>query len=217
MTLKQKSEYNIGEKVVIFCNNVETDGIVADVKYDLGSEVQYIIHIAIDCYECRPGEYVWMDEEKETNDKDAKIEALLADLDDIFDELTDLSTPGHPVIPFMFLGIINGDRLDFHTLTPDEGESFEIGDENEVDFSAAKGLPVLSDIGLYHPDDQPVTDEDDLPPTCADYPDCVCGQMDIALYGAPLEVKSTERADDKPEAESSTLGDILDAVLKNKK
>ena len=209
MTLKQKSEYNIGENVVIFCNCEETPGIIADVKYDLGPVVQYLINISEGIYECRPANYIWQ-EEKDVNNTDAQIEVLLNDLDDIFDELAALSTPGHPVVPFAFVGIINGDRLDFHTLIPDEGESFEIKGEDEVDFSAAKGLPALSDIGLYDADE--MDEDDDLPPPCADYPDCACGQMDVALYGHPLQVKGDTKTE--PDYNTSqSLDDIFAAAL----
>jgi hypothetical protein len=209
--LKQKNDYTIGENVVYYEMNDKCEGTIVRVLYDL-DPVQYMIpYETNDTYVLRPAHLLWAEDTtaQDNEDRQEEIESLMSELEDVIDALRSLSTADHPVIPFVFFGLVNGNRIDFENFLP-EGE-FEVKDEEtDLDFGAARNLPVLVDLDLYDETDK--TEDEGLSPVCAEYPDCACGEFDTALKGS--EETQTQ---DHPGKMEQHLQDILLAALNKKK
>lgn len=196
MTLKQKSDYTIGERVVFFESGEEVPGTIVDCQYHLGNDTQYVVQMAEDRYVMRPASLLWLSDEVEGEDRQNDIDALVEDLKDILAELASLSTDKHPVIPFMFFGLVNGDEIEFETFIPET--EFTVGDDTEIDLDASP-LPALRDVGLY--DDHNSEDFG----LCDDYPNCACGELDKA--------QAQDYQETPPSKEGVTLSDLLSDIL----
>ena len=205
--MKQKSEYKVGEKVILFTASVQVTGVIVETLFHLD---QYLVRVddGLDddldaVYEVRPAEYLWVDDdatEQDNNQRQAAIGALVEELDEVLDELRALSTKEHPVIPFVFFGLVNGSDINFNTYLPEA--EFEVQeDTKEV------ALPKFS-----FDDD---VEDDDLPPPCSDYPNCQCGEADIAMYGHPLQVKDDVNKPTTQNESGLSLGQMLQAALEN--